>query len=100
VAGRDRTGGSSTITRNGVGAYPVSFDGLTIGGGHVRVTAWGNAGMRCKVAGWGTYSTRTRVGVPCFTIAGGATRGGGPGNLIERDPGEVAHVSRLPGDEP
>jgi hypothetical protein len=68
--GFNSTGATNTITRLGAGEYRVTFPGLTRGGGHVQVTAAGDANRRCKVTNWGTDSAETRVYLRCFTLAG------------------------------
>lgn len=66
------TGGTNSITRNGVGDYIALFPGLTKAGGNVQVSAVAlhPTAIRCKAAGWSTNSTGTRVHVLCFGSGG------------------------------
>ena len=61
--------GNVTITRSGVGAYAVKFAGLTGGGGHVQVTAYGGSNESCKVVNWSSGAD-FNVNIRCFSAAG------------------------------
>lgn len=64
------TGAVNTMTRNGTGSYTATLPGLTALGGHVQVTAYGNAPARCKTSGWTSGDTGTTVDVLCFDVSG------------------------------
>ena len=60
------SGGPTSVTRTGVGAYAVTFAGWRVGAaGNVQVTAFG-AGARCVVVDWTDATTR----VACTDAAG------------------------------
>jgi hypothetical protein len=70
------TGASNTITRNGVGAYTITFPGLggdysPGGGGTVNVTAYGWGSESCKVQSWWyAPGASVLVNVLCFDTKG------------------------------
>lgn len=68
-------GGTSSVTREGVGRYRVVFPGLGgIHGGNVQVTALGDGPTHCKVRHWSSLFPTTTVSVACFD-AGAAADG-------------------------
>lgn len=62
-------GGAVTSTRNSVGNYTVTFETMSLEGGHVQVTSYGGGVTWCKVSGWGSNSAT----VLCFDAAGAPT---------------------------
>lgn len=58
--------GGITISRDGTGDYTVLFDGLSLSGGHVQVSAYGGSATSCKVASWGS----NQVNVDCYAFDG------------------------------
>jgi hypothetical protein len=71
------TGGTNTLTRNGMGNYTASLPGYTKSGGEVLVTAvLGTFGsdheFRCKASGWSNANAVTTVNVRCFDSTGAA----------------------------
>jgi hypothetical protein len=63
------TGGTTTITRLGVGDYQVSFPGQDLARGHVQVGAYGwynGGGKYCKVQEWNPDGVR----VQCYDATG------------------------------
>lgn len=68
---RNSLGGNTTVTRNGVGSYTVSFPnvGRSIGG-NVLVNAYGSDNVRCNSSGWGSSGTTLNANVSCYTPAG------------------------------
>ena len=64
------TGGTTTITRLGVGEYQVSFPDQALEAGHVQVTAYGwydSGGKHCKVKYW---TPDDGVRVQCYNATG------------------------------
>jgi hypothetical protein len=66
------SGGSNTVTRNGVGNYTVHLPGIGDNNGHVQVTAYGSGSERCKSGGWSSSGGTLDASVVCFTPAGAA----------------------------
>jgi hypothetical protein len=69
------TGAVNTVERFGAGFYIATLPGLAASAGHVQVTGYGDAGLWCKVGGWGPdpwdpgaqvvfVSCRTAAGTP------------------------------------
>lgn len=65
------SGGAITVTRTGVGAYSVAFEGLTLERGNVQVSGYGSDNVDCKVANWGGNAAYVR----CFNPAGALANG-------------------------
>ena len=68
------SGGTNTITRQGVGNYVVTLPGLR-GGGNPQVTAYGSTAAHCEVASWTKANTTASVNVLCFNPAGSLSDG-------------------------
>jgi hypothetical protein len=60
------SGGAITATRSSAGQYEMSFAGLSLGAGHVKVSGHGNSSVQCNPGAWGAG----RVSVSCFDSAG------------------------------
>lgn len=58
-----------TVTREGVGAYRVVFEGMTQGNGNPHVVAFGSNANRCKVAAWGFGAVWVRCHAPSGAAA-------------------------------
>jgi hypothetical protein len=60
--------GVVTVRRLGAGRYEVRFDGLSLPGGTVQVSAGGASAARCNVSGW--TGPRLLAGVTCVDPRG------------------------------
>jgi hypothetical protein len=64
------TGGTNTMTRNGLGSYEAVLPGLTSLGGTVQATAYGTDAARCKTSGWAPDFDGQHVFILCFNASG------------------------------